>query len=338
MKEKIKNEYFSQERWKLRYDSDWVFHYVYGQNTKESKSALIAFLNVILARKEDPIKELEIMNPVNYRQFPTDKETTLDIKALTKNGDLIDIELQNGNLDCYQNRSLMYGGKLLNSSLEKGQNYDKMKKSIVISIVTGKLFPHISDLHTVFHLWEDAHRELLSDRLELHYIELGKVKKDVPVEMLGDVERLAAYLKYAADCDAQEYLKELIESGEEVIRLSEKRMERASEDFYARMRQIDIEMREHDIATARYIKELEEAERKKKELEQRQQLEELKADAEKARAEMERIQFEIDKAKADRERFNRLVSILAAAGRVEDLKRSAADPAFAEQLYCEFDL
>lgn len=46
---------------------DWVFHYVFGQNTRESNLALISILNMILSRENDPISEIQILNPINYR-------------------------------------------------------------------------------------------------------------------------------------------------------------------------------------------------------------------------------------------------------------------------------
>ena len=48
-----------------------VFHYVFGQNTKESKDALIAFLNVILCKEKNPITSIEILNPINFCRILT---------------------------------------------------------------------------------------------------------------------------------------------------------------------------------------------------------------------------------------------------------------------------
>ena len=43
-------------------------------------------------------------------------------------------------------------------------------------------------------------------------MELGKVDGDKPVEKLTEIERLAAYLKYANDEDRQDYVQEIISS------------------------------------------------------------------------------------------------------------------------------
>ena len=72
-----------------------------------------------------------------------------------------------------------------------------MKKSIVVSIINGILFSEHDSCHSIFDVRERNTGLLLSDRLEFHFLELGKVDGQKPVEELTDVERLAAYLKYA---------------------------------------------------------------------------------------------------------------------------------------------
>lgn len=51
----------------------------------------------------------------------------------------------------------------MNSSLENGEEYDRMKKSIVISFMNGIIFKDLSSLHTVFQLRERNCGHLLSD-------------------------------------------------------------------------------------------------------------------------------------------------------------------------------
>lgn len=220
---------------------DWVFHYIFSRDTVESKKALIAILNVILQRQDDPIIDLQIMNPNFYGETEADKSSILDIRASTSAGDLIDIEIQNGNTPFYADRSVYYGGRLVNSALASGEEYDKMKKSIVISIINGKLFPHSGKLHTVFQLRELEQGFLLSDRLEFHFIELGKVDGRKKVDEMDSVEKLAAYMRYAGEADQEPYLCQLIKTGGEAIEMTEKLFKELTED------QIAFELRESQI-------------------------------------------------------------------------------------------
>ena len=69
--------------------NDYVFHRIYGSDTEESRAALIGLLNIILERKTDPIRHLEIKNPIDLGDWILDKDTVMDIKAETDSGELL---------------------------------------------------------------------------------------------------------------------------------------------------------------------------------------------------------------------------------------------------------
>ena len=87
-----------------------------------------------------------------------EKETIMDIKAETDSGEELDIEMQTGKLTFYPDRALFYGGRLVNSSLLKSEEYDKMKKSIVVSIINGTMFPKLAGCHNIFNVRENTIR------------------------------------------------------------------------------------------------------------------------------------------------------------------------------------
>ncbi len=128
-------------RGKMPLTDDYVFHAVFGRDTVESKGALMEILNIILARKQDPIRAIVIKKSNRDTGEEMEKGTVMDIKAETDAGELLNIEMQaNSFSGFYQSRALFYGGRLVNSSLQGGEKYDKMRKSIVVSIIDGKLF------------------------------------------------------------------------------------------------------------------------------------------------------------------------------------------------------
>lgn len=209
---------------------DWVFRYVFTKETEDSRKALMAILNVILNRRKDPIVDIEILNPHFLGEHENEKESVLDIRAKADSGELIDVEMQNKDFANYGNRVLIYGCRMVNSSLEKGQDYGKMVKSIVISFANGVLFSDIEDIHTVFHVRGDKHQKLLSDRLEFHFIELGKVDVNRSVEDLDAVELLAAYMRFAGDKTKEDYLQSIIEHGGDAVAMTEKIFNELTED------------------------------------------------------------------------------------------------------------
>ena len=207
---------------------DYVFHAVFGRDTEESRAALIEILNIILERKQDPIRAIVIKNPIDIPEREADKESVMDIRAETKSRELLDIEMQAGDLKFYQNRALFYGGRLVNSTLQVGENYDKMKKSIVISITSGRLFPSLAGCHNIFEMRDRERGLLLCDRLELHFLELSKIDGRKPVSALTEIERLGAYLKFASVEDRQDYVKQILSS--EDIAMTENAYRKVTED------------------------------------------------------------------------------------------------------------
>ena len=223
-KDLFKNTYRSS----MALTIDYVFHAVFGRDTDESRAALMEILNIILERKDDPIKSIILKNPIDTAEREDEKETIMDIRAETSSGEELDIEMQSGNLSIYPDRELFYGGRLVNSSLQQGFKYDKMKKSIVVSIINGILFSEIDSCHSIFDVRERETSLPLSDRLEFHFLELGKVDGQKPVEELTDVERLAAYLKYANVEEKQEYVQEILDS--EGIAMTENAYRKVTQD------------------------------------------------------------------------------------------------------------
>ena len=61
------NLFLNNRREKFAITDDLVFHMIYGQGTDESKQALIALLNTVTG-EETPIKDIQILNPIDYRK------------------------------------------------------------------------------------------------------------------------------------------------------------------------------------------------------------------------------------------------------------------------------
>lgn len=137
---------------------------------------------------------------------------------------------------------------MVNSALEEGEDYDKMKKSIVISFVDKVLFPDIPGIHTRFLVKEEHTDHPLTDRLILHFIELGKVSADRAVEDLDPLERFAAYMKYCSDPQKEDYVNQLLDSGEEAVQMSEHVYKKVTENDFAREMLEREEKAAHDIA------------------------------------------------------------------------------------------
>ena len=248
----IAEQFTTTRRKNFSFTDDYVFKAVFGQDNDRSKQALILLLNTILDRKDDPITRVRILNPIIIGQSDVSKEGIMDIMAETQNGLILDIEAQSGNFKEYSNRALRYANALLEKSLKRGDPYDTMEKSIVVTIADGKPYKAAGKLHCVFDIREREAGVPMTDRLEFHCVQLGFVDETKPVSELTPLELVAAYLKYAADEDKAGYTSELLEYGEGVIDMAENIFRDVTLDERAWVEKRSRELAEHTRASEIY--------------------------------------------------------------------------------------
>lgn len=232
----------------IRLTDDWVFRYVFGSGTEESNKALISLLNVVLDRADNPITEVVIKNPATLDEFMYSHEVVMDIRAIAGN-EQFDIEMQVDHLANYRNRAIFNAGKLVNTSLEKGKDYGKMKKSIVISFIDKVIFHDFDHFHSVFWYKERSSNMVLSDIVELHFIELGKLDFTKSPEDMTLLEIFSAFLKIAGNPEMDEYVRRLSESNQEVIRMTADVYSKVTADERAQAIADSRDIYEHDKAS-----------------------------------------------------------------------------------------
>ena len=172
--------------------------------------------------------------------------------AETQNGLILDIEAQSGKFKEYSNRALRYANALLEKSLKRGDPYDTMEKSIVVTIADGKPYKAAGRLHCVFDIREREAGVPMTDRLEFHCIQLGFVDETKPVSELSPLELVAAYLKYAGNEDKAGYTSELLEYGEGLIDMAENIFRDVTLDERAWVEKRSRELAEHTRASEIY--------------------------------------------------------------------------------------
>lgn len=121
---------------------EFTFKAVYGRGTPETDRALIDLLNVILdGTAEEPVRTIKVRQPYIPGSMKEIKESVLDILTETDRHILINIEMQATDYKYYPDRNLYYAGKVISThSLHRGQEYDKMKKTIMITIIDSKRY------------------------------------------------------------------------------------------------------------------------------------------------------------------------------------------------------
>jgi len=288
--------------------NDILFKIVFGADTSEP--VLLALLNALLGYSgEHKIAELSIVNPTFDKEYLEDKGIILDIRAIDRRGHHYNIEVQLSldQREAYLKRSLYYAASLLCGQLSRGDDYNRINKTICISLVDFVLFKDTEKLHSTYHLRDMDHGHvLLTDVLELHYIELPKFRPDKPHHLRSPFEKWLYVLKFSdiyvtGDQALPENLQE-----EEGISMAIDSLRKACADDEVREMIRVREKARKDFATALNAAREEglqvaDQERQKAEQErQRAEQERQKAEQERQKAEQERERAEQAEEKAER--------------------------------------
>ena len=218
--------------------NDDVFKIALGKN--ENVHLLKDFLQAILKRK---ITNIVVKTEVTLdKTVKNSKECGLDLLAEIDNKEQINVEIQNSNKYNTVSRSLYYGSTLYRNSLKEGEDYNKAKRTVVIMILDYNEFKD-GTYHEVARMKRDYNNEIITDKVEYHYIQLPKFIETVK-EIKTDEEMWIAYISNQLDKE---------EKGELI------RMKKSIEEINAI---VDEVMNDRDVYDALTIRELNEYDRK----------------------------------------------------------------------------
>jgi predicted transposase/invertase (TIGR01784 family) len=169
--------------------NDFLFKRIFG--SEENKDVLLAFLNRTFTDAGMPsLTEIILLNPYTDKESPKDKQSILDIKGKTSDGEFINVEMQLFNKYDTEKRTLFYWSKQYAGQLLEGQTYRSLKKCVTINILNYSFLPN-EQYHSVFHLKEDKSGISLVGDIEVHILELPKLTRyAVPDESGGLVNWL----------------------------------------------------------------------------------------------------------------------------------------------------
>ena len=159
---------------KITPQNDVVFKMIFADPKHER--VLIHFLNCAIESKS-PITKVKVLNSEITAEHLLQKGSRLDIQAETNNNELIDIEMQVGHDPHMVGRSLFYWSKLFAGELKVSDHYGKLRRTISINILSFKLFHKDARYWRKCHLTDDENKEILTDLLEIQFVELNKLKK-----------------------------------------------------------------------------------------------------------------------------------------------------------------
>lgn len=153
---------------------DFAFKALFG--SPGSEPILIAFLNAALKRSGgNAITSVDLINPELGPRYLDDKKSILDIHARTEDGTRINIEIQLANRQDMEKRTLYYWSCIFSDQMQKGMSYSELAQTVTINILNFRYVRATEAYHTTFHLYEDTDQFLLTDALEIHFMEIPKL-------------------------------------------------------------------------------------------------------------------------------------------------------------------
>lgn len=196
---------------------DFVFKNIFG--SPKNPKILISFLNATLKPKSK-ITSVEIKATDIEKQFIEDKYSRLDVKATTNNEEIINIEIQLKNEHNMIKRSMYYLSKMYEEQLGEGDDYSKIGRTICINILNFK-YLKTERFHTGYRLKEIQTNEELTDIIEMHFIEIPKLK-----ENSDEKDMLVAWTEFLKDPESEKVrnlemnVEEIREAKNQLIRMS----------------------------------------------------------------------------------------------------------------------
>ena len=156
---------------------DDAFKLVFGQES--TKNVMIEFLNQVITDRR--VKDVHFGDKEMRPNVRNKKTSIYDLLCTTDDDSQIIVELQNRKQDCYAERILYYSMHQILKKVQAGQKSFDFCPIYVISILNFTLDQNdgITDVKTVYRLYEENSGKLLTNRLTYIFIELPKMKKRV---------------------------------------------------------------------------------------------------------------------------------------------------------------
>lgn len=222
---------------------DIGFKAVFGD--ERHKDLLASLLAGVLELPVQSFTELTILNTELMAQFPEGKIPRLDLRVRLKEGTEIDIEIQLQPMKAYSERILLYWSRLYSSSFMKGSKYHDLNKCIVINFLDFELFDY-PKMHSIFKIREEEYSTLLTDRLEIHFVELCKLNDYN--RHIGN-ELLIAWADFLNIEDEEEVIHMLEKNLPEEIKKALEVLEEISKDPKMQEAALNLEMGISDYMT-----------------------------------------------------------------------------------------
>ena len=153
--------------------NDYFMRYMFAKEGHEH--ILLNLINAVRTDyNQEPFEEVKVINTFNLKETINDKQSIVDVRAVTKSGETVLIEIQRVGNQSFVYRSLYYWAKGYISNLRNNEKYNDLKQVIVINILDFNLLKDINKEHSCYVIKELETNHILTNHLEMHFLELPK--------------------------------------------------------------------------------------------------------------------------------------------------------------------
>ena len=192
----------------LKPKNDVVFQRLFN---KENEKITKAFVEALLDEKIHKIKINEDKNLLS--KALDQKSGILDLQVDVNDEEKVDVEIQLIERSNLPERLLFYFSKLYLRGIGKGEDYRYAKRVVLIAIIDYDLKIDNKTMETIWKLIEkDNPQKILTNKLEIHILELDKVKEEYEKNKKNEK---AQWLLFLDNPNTKE-VEEIMEENEEV--------------------------------------------------------------------------------------------------------------------------
>lgn len=162
-------------------------------------------------------------NPILEKDIANDKIGILDIRAEIDEYIDCNIEMQIVDRKNIEKRLLFYWSKMYVQNIKQGQNYEKLKKTIVILFIDYELesLKELEKYKTKWNLREEENSQIvLTDVLELYIIEMPKAKEKEKKGKKQELDLWVEFIESPEEFDMEKANKEIKEAKEKLEEIS----------------------------------------------------------------------------------------------------------------------
>ena len=155
---------------------------------EDSQNILKDLINSVrIDAGQEAFEEVIIINTFNLKESINGKESIVDVRAKTKSGETVIIEIQRAGNKAFIYRGIYYWAKSYAANLKKSKKYDDLNPVISINIVDFNLTENKDKPHSCYFIKEFDTNEILTNHFEMHFLELKKFnEKSKLYEPLSD--------------------------------------------------------------------------------------------------------------------------------------------------------